>query len=165
MSRTGAQAGTSGGLDIQISNNTIPQPTGTNQNLGGGPNQPLPEAGISVLVDRFNTAGDPNNTLRADIFGNNVYDPNVWQPGFTNPSVAIVLAARSNSTFQLEGTAANAVTQLTNTNAVSNDNNGNDADNYSVEPGSVVTIVPDGTAGPFPLLAPSGGVEANDNPR
>jgi len=127
------------GASLEYTNNTIPRPTGTNFDVGcGGGATPCP--GNTMDIEALN-----GNKGCAVISGNTVYDPESWPQGAGNSAI---LLFQSASTMNLEGTNANANTQLANTNTVTNSTAGaNDFETF----GSV-TVVAAGTCGSFPAL-------------
>lgn len=90
-----------GGLDITISGNTVTNPTGS--------------ALAGIFVSAIESSGAPNS-ICANITGNTAAGGTFFF-GFGGD---FLLQKQSTSTFQLEGTAANAVTQVGNTNTATN---------------------------------------------
>ena len=124
-----------GGARFKVTGNTIVRPTGTAQDIGCGANVPCPLS--SVWLSSLN-----GNTVCTTVSGNTAYDPTSWPAGgeaafsMSNPASA--------STLRLEGTAANAATQITNTNTITN-NSGS-----PVLTNGTINIVGANTCGTFP---------------
>src|SRR5205085_5617980 len=145
---------------FNIINNTVFQPTVTNQSIGGPANQPVPLASIWISSDN-ETGATGDELVRAVVSNNTVYDPTIWQPTFGGEA-AVYLQGNNfggiNAHLQIEGTQADTAAgiklQIANTNTISNDNNGNETDNVIVD-GNVHIIAP-GSSGAFPLVASPG---------
>jgi len=131
-----------GGAKFKVTNNTVARPTGTNQNIGCGANVPCPLASLWLTADNETNSG--NYTTCAVVSGNTMYDPTSWAAGgeaayylqennFTGPA-----------TFNLEGTQATPLAQVTSTNTVTNS-----ASAPVTIDGGVAVVAP-GSCGSFP---------------
>src|ERR1041384_6540970 len=137
-----------GNVKVKITNNTIARPSGTNQNIGCGANTPCPLASVFVLSDSNGLGGFDH--VCTTISGNSAYDPTSFASG---GEAAFYFARRTSSsnTLQLEGTQANAKTQILATNTVTNFTS---ADVIDEGTSGNVAIVSAGTCGTFPAMAP-----------
>jgi large repetitive protein len=124
---------------FKITNNTLPQPSGTNQSLGCGVGVPCGAADGVIWV-----YADENNTNCALVTGNNVYDATTM-----NGSWDILLSARTGPpagasiTIQTgaNGTSAAAITFLNANNTLNGANKSHD------ESGTVTAVT---SCGSFP---------------
>ena len=131
-----------GGAKFKVTNNTVARPTGTNQNIGCGANVPCPLASLWLTADNETNSG--NYTTCAVVSGNTMYDPTSWAAGgeaayylqennFTGPA-----------TFNLEGTQATPLAQVSTTNTVANSTSAP----VTIDGG--VAVVAPGSCGSFP---------------
>ena len=130
---------------VQIINNTIGRPSGTNQSIGCGANVPCPLASIFVLSDNNGGAFDHVCTK---ITGNTAYDPTSWPAG---GEAAFYFARRTttSNTLTLEGnTAQSPSTNILGSNTVTNFTAANFFDENA--PGQPTVVVASGTCGGFP---------------
>jgi large repetitive protein len=127
----------SGGAHFTVTNNTVTAPTGTLGVACGGPGQICPLASIYV-------ASDAGNTVCARVSGNTAYDAsNV--PGGSEGAYRL----SQLSTFNLEGTNANANAEIAATNTVT----GAGANPINADAG--IVIVPAGTCETVAMLKPA----------
>jgi hypothetical protein len=103
-----------GEANFTVSNNTVVKPTGLSNETGctgSAPASPCPLAPIWV-------ESATGNTVYANVFGNLTYNPQDFPSGgeFAYRLKENVTGSPPSSTFFFEGSAANATTQLTNTN-------------------------------------------------
>jgi len=133
-------------LKAKIVNNQVIVPSGTNQNIGCGAGVPCPSASIFVLSDNNGLAGvDHACTV---ISGNTAYNPNTLPAG---GEAAYYLARRStaSNTLSIEGTKANATTEINTTNTVTGGGANQIVDENNPGVGQS-TVVATGTCGTFP---------------
>ena len=133
-------------VKVKISNNTIVRPTGTNQNIGCGPNVPCPSASIFVLSDNNQVGGFDHVCMV--VTGNSAYDPTSWPVG---GEAAYYFARRSttSNTLSLEGDTGQTPSQnILANNTVTNQTSAPFVDEGA--PTMPVAIVPTGTCGSFP---------------
>jgi hypothetical protein len=102
-----------GGADYTVVSNTVVLPTGTNQSVGCG-------AGVMCPLDDFHIEANGGNNVCAKVSGNAGYIPTaiggldayrLKKGTLANPAGVV-----SATTFRLEGTNANAQTEITATN-------------------------------------------------
>jgi hypothetical protein len=134
-------------VKYKIVNNTVVKPTGTHQGLCGPANQTCPADQVFVLSDNN---GGPNDNVCTVISGNTIYDPTSLQNANLTVPAAFHFALRdTGNALQLEGTQANATSQINATNTITNqttapyvidENNG----------AGQTAIVPAGHCGSFP---------------
>jgi hypothetical protein len=101
------RAGT-GGLDATVLGNAVVAPTGTNQTICDGTTTTMCPA------DVFHIEANGGNSVCANVSGNTGFDPTLGLGG--GFAYRLKKGATSSPTFLLEGTQANAQTQITTTN-------------------------------------------------
>ena len=127
-----------GGAHFTITNNTVTAPSGTNQSICTGiAGQFCPSASVFV-------GSNSGNTVCAKVSGNTAYDASNVPLGTEG---AYRLA--QNSTFNLEGTNANANAEIAATNTVT----GAGANPINADAG--IVIVPAGTCETVAMLKPA----------
>ncbi len=146
FAQNGAATTGFGSARFKITNNTMPQPTGSNLGLCGPANTACADSGIFMLADE-------NGIGQALITGNTIYDLSLM-----NGSFDIYLAQR-------DGPPANALLRIEGTGSVSSyiqtNNTLTGAAKFIDEgagSGNPSTLVAIGSAGTYPLLFAPGGV-------
>ena len=131
-----------GGAKFKVTNNTVARPTGTNQNIGCGANVPCPLASLWLTADNETNSG--NYTTCAVVSGNTMYDPTSWAAGGEAAYYLQENTFTGPATFNLEGTQATPLAQVSTTNTVTNSTSAP----VTIDGG--VAVVAPGSCGSFP---------------
>ncbi len=147
FAQNGAATTGFGSARFKVTNNTMPQPTGSNLGLGGPANTPIADTGIFMLADE-------DGIGTALITGNTIYDVSVFSGSFD-----VYLAQRdgppANSQLRIEGTTSVSSYILAN-NTLTGGSKFIDEGAGSGNPSTLVAIA---SAGAYPLFFdPFGGV-------
>jgi uncharacterized repeat protein (TIGR01451 family) len=133
-------------VKVKITNNTLPRPTGTNQNVCGSGNFPCPLSTIFVTSDTDAAA----ESVCALITGNSAYDPTFFPDGAGSSAFYLARRGPAPQVLNIEGNTSQTPRQnILNNNTVTSLTSPGFGD-FTDESGNV-TVVALGTCGVFPM--------------